>query len=68
MKNIKPWPRWFAWLALIVASLSLVLALVNLVINTERVGSWLPLLVLMPWPLILALRSLRRPDELNRSR
>ncbi|MBP1240175.1 hypothetical protein ABID92_001873 [Frigoribacterium sp. PvP120] len=68
MKNIKPWPRWFAWSALVVASHSLVLALVNLAINTERVGSWLPLLVLMPWPLILELRSLRRPDKTNRFR
>jgi hypothetical protein len=58
---MKPWPRWFAWLAVVVSSLALLLALVNLVINTERIGSWLPLLVLMPWTLFYAIRSLRKP-------
>jgi hypothetical protein len=48
------------WSVVIVAGVMLVLALVNLVVNTERIGSWLPLLVLMPFALIVVLRDLRR--------
>ncbi|WFR68000.1 hypothetical protein P9139_06505 [Curtobacterium flaccumfaciens] len=38
----------------------LALGLVNLVVNTEHIGSWLPLLVLMPFALIIVLRDLMR--------
>ncbi|MFJ3384048.1 MULTISPECIES: hypothetical protein [unclassified Curtobacterium] len=48
------------WFVVFVAGAMLVLALVNLVVNTERIGSWLPLVVLMPFALIVVLRDLRR--------
>lgn len=48
------------WSVVFVAGVMLVLALVNLVVNTERIGSWLPLLVLMSFALIVVLRDLRR--------
>jgi hypothetical protein len=52
-----------AWFYTIVASLFLLLALVNLIINTQRLGSWLPLLVIMWWPLTIGLYSLRHPKS-----
>ena len=48
------------WSVVFVAGVMLVLALVNLVVNTEHIGSWLPLLVLMSFALIVVLRDLRR--------
>jgi len=43
----------------IAASLLLALGLLNLIINTTRPGSWLLLIVLMPWPLSAGLKRLR---------
>ena len=60
---MKPWPRWFAWLAVAVTSLSILLGLINLIINTERTGTWLPLLILMPLLLVRAVASLRNPGD-----
>lgn len=57
--GFRAWGKGFAWTAVIAASLLLALALVNLVINTERIGTWLPLLILMPFSLVWGLRSLR---------
>jgi hypothetical protein len=59
----KPWPRPFAWFAVITSSVLLALALVNLIINTTSVRSWLPLMVLMPLGLFRGLRDLRRSDD-----
>ncbi|PZE65502.1 MULTISPECIES: hypothetical protein [unclassified Curtobacterium] len=53
------YPRPFAWFMVIAASLLLALGLLNLIINTTRPGSWLLLMVLMPWPLYAGLKSLR---------
>jgi hypothetical protein len=50
----------FGWSLVVVAGLMIALALVNLVVNTERVGSWLPLLVVMSLALVVVLRDLRR--------
>lgn len=62
MRSMKPWPRAFAWLA-VAAALMLALGLLNLVLNTRMVGSWLPLVVLMPWSLHLGTWSLRNQDK-----
>lgn len=61
--NLPVWSRPFAWFATIAASLMLALGLLNLFINTDEPGTWLGLLVLMPWPLYLGVRSLRRTDD-----
>ncbi|WP_148071132.1 hypothetical protein [Curtobacterium sp. PhB115] len=53
------YPRSFAWFVVIAASLLLARGLMNLIINTTRPGSWLLLIVLMPWPLSAGLKSLR---------
>ena len=37
----------------------LVVAVINLAVNTDRVSSWLPLIVLAPWFLYLGMWSLR---------
>ncbi|RPE74727.1 hypothetical protein EDF28_3786 [Curtobacterium sp. PhB137] len=60
---MKPWPRAFAWFVAIAAVLMLALGLLNLVINTGMIGSWLPLIVLMPWSLYLGVWSLRNQDK-----
>lgn len=60
---MKPWPRPFAWLAVVAAALMLALGLLNLLLNTRMVGSWLPLVVLMPWSLYLGTLSLRKKDK-----
>ncbi|TCU42308.1 hypothetical protein EDF33_1157 [Curtobacterium sp. PhB146] len=41
----------------------LALGLLDLVINTGRIGSWLPLIVLMPWSLCLGVWSLRNQSK-----
>lgn len=41
----------------------LLLALTNLIINTERIGSWLLLLILAPVLLQRAIWSLRHQDQ-----
>jgi hypothetical protein len=41
----------------------LALGLLNLIINTGRIGSWLPLVVMMPWSLYLGVWSLRNQDK-----
>jgi Flp pilus assembly protein TadB len=48
------------WFVVVIAGIMLALGLVNLVVNTERIASWLPLLVLMPFALIVVLRDLMR--------
>lgn len=48
------------WSVVVVAGLMIALGLVNLVVNTEHVESWLPLLVLATFALIIVLRDLRR--------
>lgn len=62
MRSMKPGPRAFAWLAVVAAALMIALGLLNLVLNTRMVGSWLPLVVLMPWSLYLGIWSLRNQD------
>lgn len=54
-----PWPKPFAWVAVVTASVLLLLALVNLVLNSNHIGSSLPLLVLMPFSLVFGIWSLR---------
>jgi hypothetical protein len=44
---------------LVPAAVMFSLGLLNLVINTTSLGSWLPLLVLMPLPFLQGLRQLR---------
>jgi uncharacterized protein YhhL (DUF1145 family) len=56
-------PRALAWLVTIAAALMLALGLLDLVINTGRIGSWLPLIVLMPWSLYLGVWSLRNQSK-----
>lgn len=63
VRSMKPWPRPFAWVAVIAASLVLALAITNLIYNTRLVGSWLPLLIMMPWSLYLGIWSLRNQDR-----
>lgn len=58
----------FAWFALVIASLGLALSFYNLFVNTDRVGSWLPLLVIMPFTLAYAIVSLRMRARRRRSR
>lgn len=60
---MKPWPPAFAWMTVVVAVISIALGLLNLVVNTMMVGSWLPIIVLMPWPLYLAIWSLRNQEK-----
>lgn len=59
---MRPWSKPFARVAVLTASLFLLLALVNLVINTRQLGTWLPLVVLMPWMLYMGVRSLRNQN------
>lgn len=47
----------------IAASLLLALGLLNIIINTTQPGSWLLLIVLMPWPLYAGLKSLRDGED-----
>ena len=47
----------------IAAALLLALGLLNLVINSSEPGTWLLLIVLMPWPLYAGVRSLREGDD-----
>jgi hypothetical protein len=61
--KLPKYPRPFAWFMVIAASLLLALGLLNLVINTTKPGSWLLLIVLMPWPLYAGLRSLWEGDD-----
>ena len=60
---MKPLPRALAWFVAVTALLMLALGLLNAVINTRMVGSWLPLVVLMPWSLYLGIWSLRNQDK-----
>jgi len=55
----QPWSLQFARFAVATAGLLLLLAIVNIFVNTERIGSWLPLLILMPMPLYIGIWSLR---------
>lgn len=45
------------------AGFMLLLAALNAVVNTDRIASWLPLLVLMPWSLYFGIWSLRNQDR-----
>jgi hypothetical protein len=58
--RVSPWQAWFCTIG---ASVFLLLALVNLIFNTQVVASWLPLLVIMWWPLTMGLYSLRHPKS-----
>jgi len=60
---MKPLPRALAWFVTIAAALMLALGLLNLFINTVRIGSWLPLVILMPWSLYLGVWSFRNQDK-----
>jgi hypothetical protein len=66
MKNLKPFPRPLAWFFVVVASLMIALALFNLIFNTRLVGSWLPLIVVMPICLVAGIRSLRALSSAER--
>jgi hypothetical protein len=57
--GVRAWPKGLVWTVVIAAGLLLVLALVNLVVNTAHIGTWLPLLLLTPFSLAWGLRSLR---------
>jgi hypothetical protein len=48
------------WFVVVVAVIALMFALFNLVVNTERVWSWLPLLVIMSLALVVTMDDLRR--------
>lgn len=63
MSSMRPWPAPFARLAVIFTSLMLLLAVFNVFANTDSVGSWLPLFVMMPWLLYLGVWSLRNLDR-----
>ena len=60
---MRPLPRALAIALVICASLMLALGLLNLVINTHRPGSWLPLILIMPWSLYVGIWSLRHQHE-----
>lgn len=66
--QLSPWPRPIAWFSAITGARMLLLALVNLLINTASIGSWLPLLILGPFTLVYAIRSLRVDDRWSRIR
>ncbi|MBC7590066.1 MAG: hypothetical protein H7226_03345 [Salinibacterium sp.] len=51
--------RGFAIFMVVSASLMLLLALVNLIINTGRPGTYLALFLVMPWSLWVGIQSLR---------
>lgn len=68
MDYIKPWHPVFAWAALVIAGLGLGLSFFNLFVNTGNVGSWLPLLLIMPFTLAYAIVSLRVRSRRKRSR
>jgi amino acid permease len=68
VEYIKPWHPVFAWIALVIASLGLLLSFYNLFVNTGNVGSWLPLLLIMPFTLAYAIVSLRVRSRRKRSR
>ena len=55
-----------AWFCVVVASFAMLLALFNLIFNTELVWSWLPLFILMPLSLVVGVRSLRALGRANR--
>jgi hypothetical protein len=59
----RPWPRWFAWTTTVWSSLLLFVALVNAVLNTANVGSWLLLLLIAPMTLRRAVWSLKNQDK-----
>ena len=56
---MRPWSRPFARVAVALAWVMLVAAVINLTVNTARVSSWLPLILMAPWFLYLGMRSLR---------
>ncbi|PYY34154.1 hypothetical protein DEJ16_13015 [Curtobacterium sp. MCJR17_055] len=63
MKPQRPWPRWFALTTMVSSSLLLLVGIVNAVLNTANIGSWLLLVVVMPITLRRAVWSLRNQDE-----
>lgn len=63
MGSLIPLPRALAWFVASAVVLLLALGLLNLIINTGRIGSWLPLVVIMPWSLYLGVWSLRNQDK-----
>jgi hypothetical protein len=63
----KSWPRSVAWLVTVASSILLASGLLVLLLNPRAIGAWLPLCVLMPWALWIAVRNLRRPVSDNGS-
>lgn len=61
--KLPKYSRPFACFMVIAAALLLALGLLNLVINSSEPGTWLLLIVLMPWPLYAGVRSLRDGDD-----
>ncbi len=60
---MRPWSRPYARLLVVTSSIFLLLALINLVINTQRVSTWLPLIVMMPALLYFSIYSLRNQSR-----
>jgi hypothetical protein len=63
MQSMRPVSVPMARFLVIGASLLLLLATVNAVVNTDSVASWLPLFVLMPWSLYFGIWSLRNQNR-----
>lgn len=63
MRSMRPWPEPYARAAVIFTSLMLLLAIFNLLFNTDSIASWFPLIIIMPWLLYLGVWSLRNQDQ-----
>ncbi|MDQ1172197.1 putative membrane protein YqjE [Microbacterium testaceum] len=63
MKNTRPYPPGVAWFMIVAASVMLILGLVVMVLDTPRLISWLPLVILMPLSLGFGIWSLRNQDR-----
>ncbi|PYY50772.1 hypothetical protein [Curtobacterium sp. MCBD17_023] len=59
----RPWPRGFALTTMVSSSLLLLVGIVNAVLDTANIGSWLLLVLVMPITLGRAVWSLRNQDE-----
>jgi hypothetical protein len=66
MTNSKPLPRPLAWFCVVAASLMIPLGLVNFILNTKNVGTWLPILLISSLVLVGGVRSLRALGRANR--
>ncbi|WIB16781.1 MULTISPECIES: hypothetical protein [unclassified Curtobacterium] len=63
MEPQRPWPRWFALTTMVSSSLLLLVGIVNAVLNTANISSWLLVVLVMPITLRRAVWSLRNQDE-----